>query len=315
MNGLMSLIKHNLPAKLLAIVGAVILWLFVMNEQNPVLENSVTVPIKLENVPENAEISLERKSVKLKLRAKRSAFLAIPQSDYHAYIDLGDIKEGTHDIHIEPTVPAGVELVAASPDIVRVKLSSIITQKVPVSLLSSGNPAEGSSIAKLTPKQTEVFVEGVREQVERVKKAVGTVRILNTTDKDFTAEVIVLPTDARGRQVDNVVVKTPKIAVEVNVVNASQLAGQTIKLVKVKPIFVTDLPTGYTIKSVKVTPDAVEISGAPTALAEVNELTTVPIQLEGIKEPTKRTARLKLPGGVTANPVEVTVDIEAAKKE
>ena len=35
-----NIVQHNLPAKILALVIAVILWGYVMNDQNPSIENT-----------------------------------------------------------------------------------------------------------------------------------------------------------------------------------------------------------------------------------------------------------------------------------
>ena len=47
MTRLRALIQRNLPAKIIALVVAVVLWLFVMNEQNPQIEGSFTVAVDL----------------------------------------------------------------------------------------------------------------------------------------------------------------------------------------------------------------------------------------------------------------------------
>ena len=42
MNEIMNSFKHNLPAKILSVLAAAVLWVLVMNEQNPArLELSV----------------------------------------------------------------------------------------------------------------------------------------------------------------------------------------------------------------------------------------------------------------------------------
>ena len=52
MSRLGSLVQHNLLAKLAALIVAVVLWLYVMNDQNPSMEASYTVPVTMESVPD-----------------------------------------------------------------------------------------------------------------------------------------------------------------------------------------------------------------------------------------------------------------------
>ena len=45
MNQISSLLKNNLPAKILSVFAAVVLWVFVMNEQNPAVNNTMKVAL------------------------------------------------------------------------------------------------------------------------------------------------------------------------------------------------------------------------------------------------------------------------------
>ena len=45
MSALRSLVQHNLLAKIAALIVAIVLWLYVMNDQNPSMEASYTVPV------------------------------------------------------------------------------------------------------------------------------------------------------------------------------------------------------------------------------------------------------------------------------
>ena len=43
MSRLRSLVQHNLLARIAALIVAVILWLYVMNDQNPAMEGTYTI--------------------------------------------------------------------------------------------------------------------------------------------------------------------------------------------------------------------------------------------------------------------------------
>ena len=52
MTRLRGIVQHNLPAKIAALIVAVVLWLYVMNDQNPAMEGTYTVPVTIENAPD-----------------------------------------------------------------------------------------------------------------------------------------------------------------------------------------------------------------------------------------------------------------------
>ena len=67
-----NIVQHNLPAKILALVIAVILWGYVMNDQNPSIENTYTVQLDVVNAPEGYKITKDASNVKLRVRGPRS---------------------------------------------------------------------------------------------------------------------------------------------------------------------------------------------------------------------------------------------------
>lgn len=65
-SSLRHMIQHNLVAKIVALVVAVVLWGYVMNDQNPAIEGTYNVQIKLKNVPEGYKVSQEMERSRLK---------------------------------------------------------------------------------------------------------------------------------------------------------------------------------------------------------------------------------------------------------
>lgn len=72
MSRLRNIVQHNLPAKALALVIAVILWGYVMNDQNPSIESTYTVQLDVVNAPDGYKITKDASTVKLRVRGPRS---------------------------------------------------------------------------------------------------------------------------------------------------------------------------------------------------------------------------------------------------
>ena len=63
-----NLFRRNLPVKVLALIAAVIMWGYVMNEENPSVNATYTVPVEIVNAPEGYDVTMNVKEVRLKVR-------------------------------------------------------------------------------------------------------------------------------------------------------------------------------------------------------------------------------------------------------
>lgn len=308
MNGFMNFLQKNWGAKFFSVVGAIILWFFVMNQENPYLENRVTVPVVLDNAPENCYINYSEEKVRVKLRGKRSAFLAVPVSEYAAKIDLAGITEGEHKLPLQIKIPAGLEVVSVSPEEISVSVEPIIKRILPVSIVSTGTLDDGAVVAKNVPESTNVEISGPRLAVEKVKKVIASVPLSGSNS--FAVEVPLSPVDDKGKKVKGITLEKQSMLINVMVSK-----GMAKKEIGVKPVFTTDLPEGYSFGGARVTPSVVTIEGSATTLAKVNELGTVPISLAGMTKPFSRIVRILLPGGVVSSAIEVTVEVDILRKD
>lgn len=95
MSRLRNIVQHNLPAKALALVIAVILWGYVMNDQNPSIESTYTVQLDVVNAPDGYKITKDASTVKLRVRGPRSLFVSATDSDFKAYVDLSKSRRAS----------------------------------------------------------------------------------------------------------------------------------------------------------------------------------------------------------------------------
>ena len=150
MTRLRALFQRNLPAKIIALVVAVVLWLFVMNEQNPQIEGSFTVAVDLRNVPEGYKVTQTEKSVKLKMRGARSFFISAEPEGFKAYADLEGLGSGEHEVKVKAVLPQGFELVDAQPETVSVTLDKIVRRAVRIDLIVTGSASAGYTVGKIS---------------------------------------------------------------------------------------------------------------------------------------------------------------------
>ena len=308
MTRLRALVQRNLPAKIIALVVAVVLWLFVMNEQNPQIEGSFTVAVDLRNVPEGYKVTQTEKSVKLKVRGARSFFVSAEPEGFKAYADLDGLDSGEHEVKVKAVLPQGFELVDAQPETVSVTLDKIVRRSVRVDLIVTGSASAGYTVGKISQSANTTVIEGPESRVAEVDRVIGYVGLSGNRD-DFTLQVPLTPINSDGKAVDDVELLARTVEVSV------QLArGLTRKIVSVHPVLDDVLPEGFTLGEVQVEPTKIEIAGDAALISKVASIDTEKIVISDMKESGKKIVHLAIPNGVAIPNREVTVTVELKPK-
>ena len=296
--------------KIISIVAAIIMWLYVMNEQNPQVTYVIRdVPVRLQNLDENKfalkDDSAEYK-VNVKVKGRRSLVADIKPGDIYAYVNLRGRIEGDNLIRVDITTPTNIELIDVSPREIMVTLDAIVEEQMPVSVDVSGVPAPGFAVDKTTSKPQAVVVKGPRSMVNAVKKVSAS---LDISDKTATV-VSTLPVrvlDAQNKEQKGVSFRPDVVEVTVSIVPVSN--------VQVLPNISGNPPEGYIIRDVRIDPPTVVVTGGHDVLEGLQSISTEAINVEGATSTVSTDAKLIIPKGVTIfdegiQAARVTVEIE-----
>ena len=308
MINLQNLFRKNLPVKILALIASIIMWGYVMNEENPSVNGRYTVPVEIINAPEGYDVNMGVREVTLKVRAPRSLMAAAHESDFKAVIDLSGDTEGEYDEKIRTVIPQGFELLGMSDDTVHVTMEALIAHGVPVDIVVNGKAAQGMELGEITPAQQYVNVYGPRHLVDSIVKASGKIKLADN-NSDFTMRVKLTAVTADGENVNNLAVLPGELDVTVQLV-----PGEGKKIVPVKPAVSGILPEGYVLGEVTVQPNQVELAGANKTLADIKNVDTVPVSLHGITSTLDKDVELSLPEGIASTVKKVTLHIVIKSK-
>ena len=276
MNRINSIFRRNLPAKILALFVAIILWVVVMNDQNPSIEGSFTVPVAVVNAPEGYKITKSDEDVKIKVRGPRSLFVSASAEDFRAYVD---------------------------------PLDQLVQKGMRADVTVTGSSAAGTTVAKVSQDASFVTLEGPQSAIDTVVRVVGYVGLAgNNTDFDVTVPLTALNADGREVQGVRVVPQTTSVSV--------QLArGLSKKIVSIHPVLADDLADGYQLGDVRTDPIKIEIAGDAKTIESLTAVDTETIDLAKFTSNQKITVKLTLPSGVTVTNPDVVVSIEIKKKK
>ena len=308
MINLQNLFRKNLPVKILALIAAIIMWGYVMNEENPSVNGRYTVPVEIVNAPEGYDVNMGVREVTLKVRAPRSLMAAANESDFKAVIALSGDTEGEYDEKIRTVIPQGFELLGMSDDTVHVTMEALIAHGVPVDIVVNGKAAQGMELGDIKPAQQYVNVYGPRHLVDSIAKASGKIRLADN-NSDFTMRVKLTAVTADGENINDLAVLPGELDVTVQLV-----PGEDKKIVPVKPAVNGILPEGYVLGEVTVQPNQVEVAGANKTLADIKSVDTVPVSLHGVTSTLDKDVELSLPEGIASTVKKVTLHIVIKSK-
>lgn len=126
MTGLRTLLLENWPLKLVAVVFAVALWVFVVTEERT--DAVFTVPLDLVDRPTGVEVSsVGVETVVVRVEGRDSVLRRLHEGDFRAEVSLKSARPGRFVARIETdnvSAPAGVRVVRVTPSEVRAVLEA-----------------------------------------------------------------------------------------------------------------------------------------------------------------------------------------------
>lgn len=296
-------LSRNLTPKLLAVLVALIVWIFVMNEQNPPSEGSFQVQLARRNTAENVMVTEAPETVRIKVRALRNALAGVAGKDFRAAVDLDDLAAGQHNLPVTVQLPPGFELLEINPDKVRVKLEAMRTRQLAVEVRLIGPSAADLLIDKATLQPAAVTVSGPRSLVDSIAKAVISVQAKNGTG-DFRAEGRVVLLGQDGKEIKGLHPDPAQVAV-----TGLLQPGTLTKQIEVKTVLTGNLPEGFVLRKVFTEPAKVEMKGPKDLLDKLDAVYTEPILLTGINKDTTKEVALQLKEGISVPRKTVMVRI------
>jgi YbbR domain-containing protein len=166
-------VLDNFPLKAVSLALAVMLWYVIAGEKTS--EMGVTVPVELQNVPPELELTGDPvNAVQVRLRASPGVIQRLGPGDVSARIDLHGLDEGERIVHLTAgsmRVPFGVKVVKITPAIITLHFERTLTKTVPVRPRLMGRPAEGYEVAEVTSEPAEVRLAGPKSRVQEVESA------------------------------------------------------------------------------------------------------------------------------------------------
>ena len=303
---IIDIFRRNMLKKIIALIVAFIMWVFVMEDQDPAIDGSYNVPLIISNAAYEFVPVCEVTTLQIETRAPRSYFVKYNANAFRVYANLDGLGEGEHKITPQVVMPQGFELKGTNPPSVTVTLDPLIERQIPIELITSGTVAPNSAIKEIGNSMELVTLVGAKTFVDKVVRVYGTVN-LSGNSSNFEMQIPMNAVDENGVIVPHVHVVPSVITVSVNIES-----GLKKKIVPV----VAEISTmdGWELTKIKVEPAQVEISGAESVINSIVTIKTVPFTVQTGQRVFNGTLKLDVPEGVTVKDNEVEVSASVIRK-
>ena len=318
-------LTNNLGLKVIALVFSVLLWLFVVNIDDPInsrVFNDIPYVVKNEEIATNDgkmfKIMDDIDSVRVVVHARRSVLNKIKSKDITAVIDLRERDPVTNIVPIKAVVNGYEEnlevTTECTPNNVMVKVEGSTTKSFPISVSTENKQRDGYELGEMTTNPERIQITGAKSTIEDIQRVVAQIDVMGISE-DCVKEAKLIIFDGNGNVMDQSAMQNNlgDKGVSVNV--------QVLPIKKVKLNFnVSGTPAeGYRLTGLNSEPASVEVYGTKENLSNLTAL-DIPgseINIDNLQSRKEYTVDISkyLPEGIelteeTAKNVLVTVIVE-----
>lgn len=266
-------LTKNLGLKILSLSLAFLLWIVILNIDNPVTTKTFRdIPVtiineqSLEEKDKTFEITRGRR-IDVKVRGKRNIIESLTTSSFQAVADLSMLSI-TSVASIDITVPRyreSVEIIDTGDYMLKVSLENRSMQQFRVEVVEHGTVAEGYYIKEKIARPNMIQVSGAETVINTIAEVVVDVDVSNQSENMKVTKVPKVY-DKNGAVIDATKLKLNYEEVEVAV---NLLKTKEVPLI----INVTGEPFhGYKYTSTEYEPKTVKIAGEEAELRKVTAI-------------------------------------------
>ena len=267
--------------KLLSLAIAVVLWLLVTGQNEPVTAH---VNVQLNFIrPQSLEISNDPpRTVDVMLTGSRNKLDDLTSLDLVATVDISDQRAGERVLRLadkaQISLPQGIKVDGFQPSAVPIRLEPILERQVAIEPKLEGKPADGLEVYAAYPSKGSVTVRGPASRVNALQKVITESIWLAGHKESFTASNIAI--DVPDPKID---LLEPIVSVEV------EIGEQRIE--KSVPNVTVSMPDGSKVQPATT---SVTLLGSASLLANL-KAEDLKIVLEAVGQTLE--PRLELPNG------------------
>ena len=320
-------LMNNFGLKLLAILLAIVLWMVVINIDDPAVRKTMTLSVTMKNqdyiteMGKYMDILGDSNTVTFTYTTKRGIWENISSTDFSATADLKKIEAKENGTYRVPVIVSAIrnasQITIESKQLyLEVTLEDLGKKQFQIKANTSGTVADGCALGNVTIDNANVVqVSGPVSLVNAIDRVVATVNV-DGMSADITDNVVPVFYDVNGEVID-----TTKLEKSIDTVNITAQILNT-KDIPLELSYMGEPEAGYCLTEVLSNPKTVRVKGTAATLNTLDRV-VVPaevLDLTGVTSDVEKTIDIStyLPEGVSLvissdAKVNITAKIEAVE--
>lgn len=271
-------LTDNIPLKIMSVIVGILIWLIVVNVDNPIDTQSYTITnIELINrdyvddMDKMVRLDDKQTSVRVYITAERKTLERISAADIQAVADLQQAVDFNTDPVMVPIVATcpGIrpDKIRVTPQNLGVSLEDKVSQEFLVNVKWDGTPAKGYEVASMTASPEKVRITGPRSLISKIDKVNASIKIGGRSD-DRTESVSLKIIDKNQEEISASQMNNLRIENSGKVMVTSKL-WKVRSNVKIRADYSGQPAYGYQVERITTVPDTLSVAGSDEALAEL----------------------------------------------
>lgn len=283
----------NLKVKILCLILAVLLWVFVASNQSLLGKFPSQIKVNPVNLSDQYYSFLDQESVQVSIMAEPGAWRSLTADSFTASVDLAGLKEGTYELNVRvASNVSDIQITKIEPAKIFVTVEKIASKSVTLSPKIDGDPADGMVLGAIALEPETVEVRGPSSYLETISE-VNAVINLNGESESFERDSVVSALTDNSFEKGVVTFSPSTVRARVTISK-----GGNNKTVGVKVKTKGSPRDSFYVSNISVSPATVDIVGQRSVLANINYIETEDIEITNQSEAISREANLILPEGV-----------------
>ena len=279
-------IANNLSLKILSVAIAILIWLLVVNADNPIVTKSFVIgDVQLLNeayLDADGKMCMQddkQESIRVTIKANRKTLDRITASDIKAVADLQQaVSLNTDPVMVPITVSCDKVLpdnIEVTPKNLSIHIEDKDTQEFVVNVTTNNTkPDKGYEVGTLTSNPEKLKITGPTSLINKIDKVNASVDV-DGASEDVTEETDVKIIDKNGEEFTD----TDMAYLNISKVSVTARLWKVRPEVRIKAEYEGTPADGYEVESISTTPNVISVAGsdeALSALEEQNNTITIP---------------------------------------
>ena len=279
-------IANNLSLKSLSVAIAILIWLLVVNADNPIVTKSFVIgDVQLLNeayLDADGKMCMQddkQESIRVTIKTNRKTLDRITASDIKAVADLQQaVSLNTDPVMVPITVSCDKVLpdnIEVTPQNLSIHIEDKDTQEFVVNVTTNNTkPDKGYEVGTLTSNPEKLKITGPTSLINKIDKVNASVDV-DGASEDVTEETDVKIIDKNGEEFTD----TDMAYLNISKVSVTARLWKVRPEVRIKAEYEGTPADGYEVESISTTPNVISVAGsdeALSALEEQNNTITIP---------------------------------------